>query len=259
MAWMKSGSFLGRSKERLHDCAEVGVLGRVDFEGQLSDAPYVGFGVKNAHEGVVATEGFPVFGSFAGILETENEGDIFPVAIDVQNSALATGFTEGVGVIRHGYLEWWDVFESGSSGHFPDEVESEKLLSFGDVDHEAIELWGELDLATEAGGFVGIVLPLEHVFFVLAGRADFFHPFAGDVNVAGPAGADATAIAIHSGDVIFEGRGHEIVFGFLDDEFFAIRGDVGDFRHGIFGSWFVSHGRLKSEVIGMAVLQVERN
>ncbi len=81
-------------------------------------------------------------------------------------------------------------------------------LTVGRLDHDAVELFGEADLAGQAGVRTRIHREIQHVRFHRACRRQLVEPFRRDIDMAGGAGAGAAAFAQNLVDADLDGRLH---------------------------------------------------
>src|SRR5690606_10951531 len=110
------------------------------------------------------------------------------------------------------------------------------VLPFGHGDLQAVHRIGYLDLATEPRRGPEIIGEVQHVLFGLAALAGQGCPGLVDVDMAGGAGALATAVAICARHRILGGRFHQRGTGrYLDRMAFSAERDVGDPGHGLVG------------------------
>ena len=105
-------------------------------------------------------------------------------------------------------------------------------LAAWDVDDEAIQSVLDLDLAAEAALGADIEGEVEHVFFHHRWAADRLGPGVVDIDMAGGAGAGASAFRDNAGDAIHNGSFHhggaELAFGF---DAFAVLLDESNLGH----------------------------
>src|SRR5215510_13025934 len=99
--------------------------------------------------------------------------------------------------------------------------------------HQAVELFGHLDLAREPRARPHVVAEVEHVLLHRRGTARALAPGIVDIDMAGRAGAGAAALGLDAGHVVLDRGFHhgraELAFDLVGS---SVRADEGDLGHG---------------------------